>query len=67
VLDVTGVGLTQEWIPPEVVRRMAADLEACDPVAAVVGEPSVSAYEVLELRRFFRLCAERDLGLTGSW
>ncbi len=67
VLEATGVGLTQEWIPPEVVRRMAASLESIDPVAAVVGEPRVEPWEVLELRRFFRLCAERDLGLVGSW
>ena len=27
---VTGVSLYQEWITPEVVREMAAALEACD-------------------------------------
>lgn len=65
LLEVTGVGIGyDQWVPPETVRRMAADLEACDPVAASTDE-RVSPYEVLELRRFFRLCAERDLGIMG--
>ena len=66
LLEVTGVGLGYDrWVSPPVVRRMAADLEACDPVAVTVDE-RVTPYEVLELRRFFRLCAERDLGIMGG-
>jgi hypothetical protein len=70
VEDVTGVSLFQEWIPPEVVRRMAAQLEQCDPVvvaAAAEGRYDCSPFEVVELGRFFRLCADRGLGLVGSW
>lgn len=70
VEDVTGVSLFQEWIPPEVVRRMAAELERCDPVevaGAADGRYDVSPFEVVELGRFFRLCADRGLGLVGSW
>ena len=57
--------------PPEEVREIAAAFEHCDP--ARVAEDSkgdlypVVEAEVLALRRFFRLCAERGLGLIGWW
>lgn len=63
---VTGVPLVEGWIPPEVVRRMAAAVETCDPVAAAAGESRVSPDEVVELGRFLRLCADRGLGLASS-
>jgi hypothetical protein len=67
VLEVTGVALVSEWIPPEVVRRMAEVLAACDADAAVVDEQHATAGDVTELARFFGLCADRGLGLIGSW
>ena len=66
VANVTGIGLGEGWTPPEVVRRMAAALETCDPVEAAGGEYQVSAGDVVELGRFLRLCADRGLGLVGS-
>lgn len=68
---VTGVSLYQEWIPPETVRTMAEAFARCDPEAVAraladeVHSPTVS--EVRSLGTFFRVCAERGLGLTGWW
>ncbi|HET8987534.1 MAG TPA: hypothetical protein VFN43_03395 [Humibacillus sp.] len=67
VQEVTGVSLFEEWIPPEVVRRMAAQLEQCDPVDTAGHRYDCTPFEVVELGRFFRLCADRGLGLVGSW
>jgi hypothetical protein len=72
ILGVTDVSLRQEWIPPEVVREMAATLATCDP-ETVAGEydessrVSITPGVVRDLRRFFVICAERDLGLIGWW
>jgi hypothetical protein len=72
VRHVTGVGLYQLWIPPETVREMAAAFDACD-VAEVAEESeewgygTATEHEVAELRRFFRICADRGLGLIGWW
>ena len=71
VYRVTGTSLMAEWIPPEEVRDIAAAFERCD--SARVAEESQSdrypaaEIEILELRRFFCLCAERGLGLIGWW
>ena len=68
VADAT---LMAEWIPPEEVREIAAAFERCD--AARVAEESKDDHypatetEVVNLRRFFRVCAERGLGLVGWW
>lgn len=66
VLDVTGVSLFQEWIPPAVVSEMATALQACDPEETVRGSDIVAS-DLVALVRFFRLCAERGLGLVGWW
>ena len=66
---VAGASLFAEWIPPEEVHDIAAAFERCDP--GRVAEESmddpypISETEVFELDRFFRLCAERGLGLIG--
>lgn len=72
VRNVTGVGLYEFWIPPETVREMADAFDRCD--AEQVAEESeewgygtVTANEVGNLRRFFRICADRGLGLIGWW
>lgn len=67
VEEVTGQTLYAYWIPPAVVRQMADDLDRCDPEEAVRRWVDVSPAEVPELRRFFRLCAERGLGLVSDW
>jgi hypothetical protein len=68
VADAT---LMAEWIPPEEVREIAAAFERCDP-ARVAEESEGDHYpatesEVVNLTRFFSLCAERGLGLVGWW
>jgi hypothetical protein len=68
---VTGVSLYEEWIPPETVRTMAEAFSRCD-ADAVAGElagevHAPTAEEVRSLAVFFRVCAERGLGLTGWW
>lgn len=69
VRRVAGASLVEEWIPPGEVHEIATALERCD--AGRVAEEStddpypISETEVLELYRFFRLCAERGLGLIG--
>jgi hypothetical protein len=71
VRHLTGVSLYEEWIPPETVREMAAAFERCDPEkVAQESEELVypaSVSEIVELRQFFRICAERGLGLVGWW
>lgn len=67
VLEVSGISLHQEWIPPETVGQMAAALESCDPKQVVEGERNVVPEDVPALAKFFRLCAERGLGLVGWW
>jgi hypothetical protein len=72
VIDrVTGVCLTQEWIPPEEVAEMAAAFEACDPEAVAQASEDdhypATADEVRALRYLLRLCVNRGLGLVGSW
>ena len=69
ILEITGFSLHQEWIPPETVREMYAALLNCDPEQAILesGEADRSSNEILELRKFFRVCNERGLGLINWW
>ncbi len=68
---VAGVCLTADWITPEEVAEMAAAFEACDPEAVAQATADdrydTSADEVRALRRLLRICADRGLGLVGSW
>ena len=56
IFDITGVSLVREWIPPDTVKEMYQALVEWD----------TSESEILELRKFFKVCAERNLGLRGS-
>ena len=70
ITDVTGVSLYEEWIPPEMVRQMWVALERCDPEEVTKDrfyQASSTPSAVIELRKFFRVCAERNLGLVSSW
>ena len=70
---ITGVGLYREWIPPETVRCMAEAFEDCEPESTIreymatspIYDQGVGAID--DLRRFFQICADRHLGLVGSW
>jgi len=68
---VADTSLMAEWIPPEEIRAISAAFERCDP-ARVAKESKDDRYpasevEIGSLRRFFRVCADRGLGLTGWW
>ena len=71
---VAGVRIYQTWIPPETVKKMAEAFERRDPEATIRdfrehGLPihEHSPVEVADLAALFRLCADRGLGLVGSW
>jgi hypothetical protein len=69
ITGITGVSMYEHWIPPEVVRQMWMALERCDP-EEVVKDQSFYNHDpevVLELRKFFRVCVERNLGIVASW
>ena len=70
VMEVTEEWLGAEWLPPATVAEMAAKLASCDPDTAA-DRPDLdqrdvpSPGEIRDLQRFFRICAERGLGLIG--
>jgi hypothetical protein len=71
---ITGQSLYEPWIPPDVVRKMSDALDECDPPEAVrtyresgPPYPDWDVTVVRQLRQFFRVCADRGLGLVGSW
>jgi len=72
VEKVTGVSLYQGWIPPETVKEMAEALNGYRPqelkelVASEYGI-DYKIEEIVDLQRFFNICAERGLGLIGEW
>lgn len=74
VLEVTGVSLVSEWLPPETVREMAEKLnsitaealaEANDFARSRPRATPTSVNEMMSLQCFFTICANRDLGLVG--
>ncbi len=73
ICDLTGVSLYQGWIPPETVREMAAALHRIDDekfekeMAKKYSWEEHSRLTLENLRKFFDVCAERGLGLAGSW
>ena len=73
ILDLTGVSLYQAWIPPETVKQMAETLRRVDPqefekdLAKNYTWESYSAHTITHLCKFFDICADRGLGLAGSW
>jgi len=66
VAAVTGESLYQEWLPPETVVEMADKLDACDPDTArerldLDADFIPSPDEIRDLRKLFRVCADRGL------
>lgn len=63
IQEITGESLYQNWIPPERVRVMADKLDSYD------GPPPRAEDDetIPNLRRFFRVCVELNLGLVGWW
>lgn len=69
IYEITGESLFQEWIPPETVREMYKALAECDP-ELVIDESDAwdrTTGEILDLRKFFEVCADRGLGLINWW
>jgi len=66
---ITGESLYQEWIPPETVKRMYEALVECDSKEAAEHRYlySITERDIIDLRKFFKVCAERNLGLVGWW
>ena len=69
---ITDESLYQEWIAPETVGEMAEALRACDPEQVLVDiqnevwrSREYTVNEIVELRRFFVLCADLGLGLKN--
>ena len=75
VTEATGISLYQEWIPPEDVAAISDALGSYSPDALtelwdrldVFRQSGHARSEVADLQAFFRLCAERGIGLVGSW
>lgn len=70
VLEVTGESLYEQWLPPETLAEMADRLMGCDPDTACRDLDLYEAFtptpdEIRMLRRLFRLCADRGLGLIA--
>jgi hypothetical protein len=65
ILEITTQSLHQDWISPETVQEMYHALIDFDPEEADFYDRTPG--EVLELRKFFKVCCERGLGLIGSW
>lgn len=67
---VAGYCLAYGWTTPQEVAEIADAFDACDPDEVVRASRRdhypVDRREVLALRQYFRLCAERGLGLVGS-
>lgn len=59
---ITGESLYGEWIPPEVVAEMYQKLESCN-----LSDYPEHVDEVINLRRFFKVCVDRNLGLHSWW
>ena len=66
ILEISGISIYEDWVPPEKVQEIYRFLEACDP------EEAAEAYgyrnspgDILNLRKFFKVCSERGLGLIG--
>jgi len=68
IADITGQSLFKGWIPPETVREIYAALMACDPHKDFRENDWYGCIpkDILELRKFFRVCSERNLGLLNS-
>ena len=81
LINVTNANIYKGWIPPEVVHKMWLALNNCDPAKLLAwdqqnyevldqeyrgpGLEQLTA-DIMELRKFFRVCAERGLGLVSK-
>jgi hypothetical protein len=71
---VTGVWIEQVWVPPETVREMSEAFQRRDPETTIRDYEKIEGRadrhrrsDVADLQTFFKVCAQRGLGLVGSW
>jgi hypothetical protein len=68
ILDITDESLYQEWIPPDTVHKMYRSLAAYELLLLQDGKANgCSDVEIPDLRKFFKVCSDRGLGLIGWW
>jgi hypothetical protein len=66
VLEVTGESLYEPWLPPETLRKMYDAMVAYQRTPEQDADVMVpTAFEHVELCKFFKVCFERGLGLVG--
>ena len=65
IFEITGQSLYAEWIQPKTVKKMYESLIMCDPEEAAAWGYKNTVNEILELRKFFKVCSDRGLGLVG--
>jgi hypothetical protein len=72
IMDITGVSIYEDWIPPETIEKMADVLAECDPEEAIRAYEASEGFggctpgELSDLIVFFRICADYELGLVSS-
>ena len=69
ISEITGESLYEEFIPPDRVKAMYRALRDCDPEELDTyddrfGDPEA---QIVELRKFFKVCAERNLAIESWW
>jgi hypothetical protein len=69
VQDITGESLYEEFIPPERVKAMYRALCDCGPVEVDYYDERFGDLEeqIEELRKFFKVCADRNLAIVSWW
>lgn len=70
VVAFTGESLYQDWLSPETLATMADRLDTVDPDSAgdlldLAPDFIPSPGEIGDLRRLFRICADRGLGIIA--
>lgn len=67
IMEITNVSLYQDWIPPKTVQEMCTALMSCDAQEAIDFSDSFNSTigEVQNLRKFFKVCSDRNLGLLN--
>jgi hypothetical protein len=70
IREIYGEGIYPPWTPPETVRSIYEAMERCDLKAYIEADEDLREWMPLELaehlRRFFRVYAERGLGVDVS-
>lgn len=70
IYEITGEDLYQFFISPAKTKKIYRALAACDPQKAAEETETlggVNPLEIIELRKFFKICTDYELGLIGSW